>query len=263
MTMFSELISSLRRNGGDWTVTIGDDWLQGRTVYGGLAAALCLEAVQREYADLAPLRSAQVAFVGPAKGNVRIKPTLLRKGKSAAFVDVELEGDAGLATRATMCFAADRRSELRHNTIVAPTPKLPERCPDVFIAAPEGLNFVQHVEGRLAGGHPPFSGSIRPEMDLWVRHRDAQAEPSLVSVLTLADAAPPAAAVLAKAPGPISTMTWSLDVLAPHAVSEGSWWLIRTSAEAVADGYSSQLMTVWSAGGTPIMSSRQSLALFL
>ena len=57
-----------------------------------------------------------------------------------------------------------------------------------------------------------------------------------MSVLTLADAAPPAAAVLAKAPGPISTMIWSLDVLAPHAVSEGSWWLIRTSAEAVADG---------------------------
>jgi len=39
--------------------------------------------------------------------------------------------------------------------------------------------------------------------------------------------------------------------------------LIRTSAEAVADGYSSQLMTVWSAGGTPVITSRQSLALFM
>ena len=126
MTTFSELMSSLRRNGSDWTVTIGDDWLQGRTIYGGLVAALCLDAAQREYADLAPLRSAQISFVGPAKGNVRIRPTLLRKGKSAAFVGVELEGDAGLATRATMCFAADRPSALRHNPIVGSTPKPPE-----------------------------------------------------------------------------------------------------------------------------------------
>jgi hypothetical protein len=54
---------------------------QGRTTYGGCSAALCLEAAKRLLrdqrhssgaAELPPLRSAQVAFVGPAGGDVQV-----------------------------------------------------------------------------------------------------------------------------------------------------------------------------------------------
>jgi hypothetical protein len=54
---------------------------QGRTTYGGCSAALCLEAAKRLLrdqrhsagaAELPPLRSAQVAFVGPAGGDVKV-----------------------------------------------------------------------------------------------------------------------------------------------------------------------------------------------
>ena len=44
-----------------------------------------LEAVE----GLPPLRSAQFAFVGPATGEVRAVPTLLRQGKSATSVAVK------------------------------------------------------------------------------------------------------------------------------------------------------------------------------
>ena len=45
MTTLSELIASLLRDGDEWRIAVGDDWLQGRTVYGGLAAALCVAYV--------------------------------------------------------------------------------------------------------------------------------------------------------------------------------------------------------------------------
>lgn len=262
MTKLGELIAVLRRNGDEWRIVVGDDWLQGRTVYGGLAAALCHEACQLEEKDLPPLRSAQFTFVGPAAGELRLRPTLLRRGKSAVFFRVELSGEPGLATHATFCFAADRSSQLSHDAIAFPSPKAPAECPDLFEGAPRTLNFVQHLDARLAGGHRPFGGG-KPEVTAWVRHRDTGAPSSMTSLIALADAPPPSALVLARQPGQISTMTWSIDVLSTNIQTNDGWWLVRASSEMVANGYSSQAMTVWSATGTPVMACRQSLALFL
>jgi len=60
--------------------------MQGRTTYGGLSAALCLKAAEG-LAEGAALRSAQIAFVGPVGGDVRIKTDVLRRGKSAVYIN--------------------------------------------------------------------------------------------------------------------------------------------------------------------------------
>ena len=262
MTKFSEMLDRLERGEDGWTVAISDDWLQGRTVYGGLAAALCLEACGRELADLPPLRSAQFAYVGPATGRLRIRPTLLRQGKSAVFVRVELLGELGLATHATFCLAANRSSSLVHDSTVRPSPRRLDECPTVFDRAPQSLAFIQHFDARLAAGYPPFSGAA-PDMTIWARHRDTAAPSSLTSLIAIADTPPPAAFVLAKQPGPMSTMTWSVDALSTKLKTSEGWWLVRANAETAGDGYSSQSMTVWSADGTPVLASRQTCALFL
>ena len=261
MTPFSELISSVQRLGETWRADVSDDWLQGRTVYGGLAAALCLEAAHREFPDLPPLRSAQFSFIGPATGTLQMRPALLRQGKSTAFIGVDLTGDAGLASRATLCFGAARTSAYRHDAITTPDVPPPEQSPTFFRNVP-GLNFVQHFDGRLAAGHFPFSRAGEPAMTLWIRHRDTAQKPSIVSLLALADAPPPPAIVMFKTFAPISTMTWSIDVLTDAITTDDGWWLVRTSADTVADGYSSQAMTVWNAAGRPVMTSRQSVAVF-
>ncbi|MCC8936582.1 thioesterase family protein [Bradyrhizobium sp. Arg68] len=262
MTKFSELVASLRRDGEDWGITVGDDWLQGRAVYGGLTASLCLHACHLQENDLPVLRSAQFAFVGPAVGRLRVRPTLLRRGKSSAFVGVELVGEMGLATRALFCFAADRASQLSHAALAYPSPPPPTEGTSVYEGSPLNLNFVQHFEARLVQGHLPFSQGA-PEMTIWARHRDGLAAPSLTSLVALADATPPPALAIPKQPGPISTMTWSIDILSSDLEKSEGWWLFRTKADAVADGYSSQSTTIWSANGTPVMIGRQHLALFM
>jgi acyl-CoA thioesterase len=253
MTEFTELMTGLTRDNDAWKVGVSDDWLQGRTVYGGLAAALCAEAALREWPDLPPLRSAQFAFIGPASGPLQLRASVLRRGKSTVFAAVDLIGDAGLATRATLCFGAARASALAHVAIGSPAPRAPDDCPDFFRGAPPSLRFLEHI---------PFSGSDDPQMTLWLRHRDAAIQPSLVALLALADAPPPAASVMSTTPAPISTMTWSIDMLTDQIATDDGWWLIRNVAEQIASGYSSQAMTLWNASGRPIMASRQNIAVF-
>jgi acyl-CoA thioesterase len=262
MTEFTEIMNSLQAADDGWTVTVSDDWLQGRTVYGGMAAALCLQGALRSFADLPPLRSAQFAFIGPASGALQIRPTVLRKGKSTVFAGVDLIGDAGLATRATLCFGAARASALAHVAIASPEMKAPDSCPDFFRNAPPVLRFLEHIEGRHVGGSLPFSGSAHPEMMLWLRHRVPPQTSAAVALLALADAPPPAASTMATTPSPISTMTWSLDMLTDNITTDDGWWLIRNGAEQIGNGYSSQAMTVWNAQGEPVMASRQNVAVF-
>lgn len=262
MTEFTDLMASIARSGdAAWRVGVSDDWLQGRTAYGGLAAALCLEAALRECPDLPPLRSAQIAFVGPAAGALSIRASLLRRGKSAAFVSVDLAGEAGLATRAIFVFGAARASSMNHVKLEAPIVPPPEQCPSFFRNVP-GLNFVQHFDGRLAAGHLPFSRAGDPTLTLWLRHRDPSLRESAVSLLALADAPPPAAIVLFEKFSTISTMTWMVDVLTDDLSTESGWWLLRTSAETCAAGYSGQAMTLWNAAGRPILAARQTVAVF-
>jgi acyl-CoA thioesterase len=262
MTEFTDTMAGVTRAGDGWAVNVSDDWLQGRTVYGGLATALCLQAALNEFGALPPLRSAQVAFVGPATCTLQLRPLILRKGKSTVFIGVDLIGEAGLATRATFCFGAARSSTFAHVAIGTPDLKAPDDCPDFFAGAPPVLRFLAHIEGRHVGGSKPFSGSDDPQMTLWLRHREPGITDGAVALLALADAPPPAASVRATTPSPISTMTWSVDMLTDEITTDDGWWLIRNVAEQIADGYSSQAMTLWNRQGRPIMASRQNVAVF-
>jgi len=55
-----------------------------------------LEAAKREFTDLPPLRSAQFALIGPSAGKIMVRVSMLRRGKSTAFVGADLFGEDGL-----------------------------------------------------------------------------------------------------------------------------------------------------------------------
>jgi acyl-CoA thioesterase len=258
MTTFSELMDGMRREGDAWTAAVSDDWLQSRTLFGGLSGSLCLEAVKREFSDLPPLRSAQFSLTGPAAGTITIRPALLRRGKSTAFVCADLSGDSGLAMRATFCFTSPRASAYSHEAIPAPAVKPPDQCPTFA----RQVNFAQHFDNRLAHGNSPFSEADDPTMVLWMRLREEVRSTSQTALVALADSPPPAAQVLFKQQTPISTMTWTLDILSDDFETEDGWWLIRASAESVLNGYSSQAMTVWNSIGKPVLVGRQNIAIF-
>ena len=66
-----EVVAALEAMDGGWALDAPPSWSQGRTLYGGMTAALCWAAVGRSVPGLPPVRSAQFTFdraeaVGPA-----------------------------------------------------------------------------------------------------------------------------------------------------------------------------------------------------
>ncbi len=276
LTAFSEMLAGLRRtdtnadtnadgdgngNGDEFVITLPADWLQGRTSYGGLTAAISLEVTRRSFPDLAPLRSAQFAFIGPASGELHLRPQILRQGKSTVFTSVDLYGDSGLAVRSLFCFGSDRHSAPDFTRNEMPAVPEPVKCPP-FFSWPNRPNFMEHFDGHLAGGQFPLSGHTPPEMLVWVRHTDQSAPDDFVRLIAAADALPPTAFAAFDEAVPISTMTWAIDILEPDLRNDTGWWLIHNVAETIRDGYSAQTTLIWSPDGRPVLSARQNVAIF-
>jgi len=258
---FSALMKGLVRDGEVFRANVHEGWLQGRTLYGGLLAAYCLQSASAAFPDVPPLRSAQLAFVGPSSKMVALHPSMLRRGRSTAFVGVDSQGDDGISARATFCYGAARQASRAGVQVVAPIVPPPSDCEPFPLTIP-GLNFPRNFERRSAGGNAPFSKSSNMTTAIWLKHRDDAAPDTMASLVALADAALPAAMAFFDSYKPLSTMTWSLDVLTDRIANGAGWWLVEVQAESLRDGYSSQKMTVWNAEGEAVLCCRQHVAVF-
>jgi acyl-CoA thioesterase len=257
---FSQVLRRLSQNGDLLETDLPEEWAQGRTSFGGLTAALAVEATFRAIPDLPPLRSAQFAFVGPASSTIAFEAQLIRRGKSAAFVDVTASSGDGVALKATLMFGQGRPSTHNYRALPMPSVDPPDTLPD-FFGASVGPGFSKQFHAKLAAGSALLSGAAKPAMVLWLKHRDAAAPDNVASVLALGDVPPPAALAMQTSFAPISTMTWSINILAEQFTGAG-WHLNAVEADTIVDGYSSQLMTMWDAQGTPVLASRQTVAVF-
>ena len=258
---FTKLLKSLSLDEqGQWSTTITENWMQGRTTYGGFSAALCLEAVLKQYPDLPPLRSAQINFTGPVGGNISINTKILSQGRSVSYLLAELTGEKGLAVHAVFCFGVTRDSKLCESFNDKPKVPTVEQSKDFFGFGPAPA-FTQNYQCRLAKGAAPISGSDKNEHYLWVKHNDNSAN-DLCALVGIADMPPPAVLPMFKEFAPISSMTWMFNILSQDITTEDGWWLLRSAAEHAENGYSSQDMQVWNSNGDLIITGRQNVAIF-
>lgn len=236
------------------TATIGEHWLQGRTAYGGLSAAIALIAVKAAFDDLPPLRSAQIAFVGPLSGNVHATPTLLRRGKNSAFIACDVTGSDGIGLRTLFLFMNSRESVIDFAAPPAPDAGAPEDRPVDPSKLPQG--FLTNFDlSHWANGKSGFTR--------WVRLRDRDRLDPEVELVMVADALPPAAMALAKSWGPISTTTWQLNLVNDAPATRDGWWLLSADTLHAEHGSSSQNMTIWNRDGQAVATATQSVAIFV
>ncbi|WP_411819534.1 thioesterase family protein [Hyphococcus formosus] len=258
---FSDLIASGAFDDGQYSTSIPTGWMQGRTTYGGLSAALCLDVAKRSFPDLPPLRSAMISFIGPAGGDVTGQARILRQGKSVTFVEADIAGEKGLATRSQFAFGGARASMFDHTFSPKPDYKAPEDC-EVYIPEEFGPTFAVHFESRLVRGARPGTGSTEHDHLIWIRHKDPKAT-DMTALLAIADMPPPAVLPMFKEFAPISSMTWMVNVVVEKPQTRDGWWLMQTRAETARDGYSSQDMLVWNRDGELVTTGRQSVAVFI
>lgn len=260
--LFSEIMGSMRPAEGAWTGSVSEDWLQGRSVFGGLQAALALKAMRGLVPQGGPLRTLQVTFLSPVPaGTVRASAQVLRAGKNTSHVEGRLLDEAGH----TLClvvaiFGAARASAVR---IVPEQPAVegqPRLFPFIKGVTPD---FTQHFGMRWLRGGMPFSGSSLPENVLELDMRDGDAAVTEEHVLAIADVIPPVGLSLLKTPVPGSSMTWMLEML--HGQLETlslAGWRMDAQVVAAGEGYTSQSGLLWGPGGVPVALSRQNMVIF-
>lgn len=263
MSSLAAAVATLVREGDAFLFDAPEAWSQGRTLYGGMTAAIAFEAVTRSHSELAPLRSAQLTFIGPATGRLRFTSTMLRRGRSSALIAADCFNDDGPAARAVFVFGAARESKVQHDLAPKPDVASAEACPPF---RKEGgtmrPGFWNNFETRLAAGSRLLEpDAARAEFLVWTRFLDTGGADSTTAMLALADCLPPAAMVHFPQPAPISTMTWTIDV-AHVPPSVDGWHLLSSTSEHAAAGYSLQNMAMWSASGDLIALGRQAVAIF-
>jgi len=258
---FSEILDSMESDGGGHTATVPDSWLQGRSVYGGLQAALAVRAMRGHAPDEFALRVLQTTFVAPVPpGRVRVESRLLRAGKSAAHVEARLLLGAETAALAVGVFGAKRASRIavapERPSVDAPGAFDFRYVPDV------SPMFTQHFAIRWLKGGLPFTATNTAEAFAELR-MPGEGTATVEHVIALADVMPPVAFSYLDARARGSSATWTLEMLtdAVPALGAGAF---RADATLVAarDGYTSQSVLMWGPGGEPVALSRQSMFVF-
>ena len=254
-----QTLAAARPIDGGFAATIPEVWMQGRTSYGGFSAAMALEAARRLGDDLPPLRSAQVSFVGPLAGEVEVRARLLRRGRNATWVSAEVISDAGVGLTATFVFMGPVEASALHlNNIPPPAGFV---SPEQAAPFPEGRgpSFTAQFDRGFA---LPRSETKEPELNWWVRVKEAEGLDPMVALLLVADALPPGVMPLMEAWSPVSSMTWLVNLLTPLPQTRDGWYLLRAAGNYAEKGCSSQDMAIWNADGTAIAVGMQAIAIF-
>jgi acyl-CoA thioesterase len=261
----AQLLASAEPLVGGFRLAIPESWHQGRTAYGGLTAALALHAARLAGgADLPPLRSVQVSFVGPVYGEIEARARVLRRGRNAVWIAAELlrakEQGREVGTSAVFVFMAPVENQLQLK-YSRETPGLIALDDAPARGLPNGTaRLLQHMEVRFA---LPRGGEAKPEVCWWLRAKERDGLDLTMQLLLCADAPPPGVfAVLPRPVPPLSSMTWQLNLLTAALATRDGWWLMRVNGDSLDQGCSSDRTEIWNADGEAVALAMQSVAIY-
>ena len=245
--------------GNGETVSLpADQWMQGRTMYGGASTLVAYTAAIRAFPDLPPLRSAQVAFVAPVGALVTPRASMIRQGRNVTQVRVDLLVDGSPALTSFWLFGAEREANAVHAAKpIEPAPIPIDQAEQLMEG--KGPAFIQNnFELRRAA---PSGGDGGPVVRRWLRLKNDDLDPTSRLIL-IGDTMPPGAMRAMQRPGPVSSMNWAINLLDPMAQTRDGWWVAETSSEHAADGYSIERLRLWDADGRLVVIGQQAVAVF-
>ncbi|MBK6862060.1 MAG: thioesterase family protein [Ideonella sp.] len=271
-TSFHDLLAARRVDGSRLRFDVPADWQQGRTAYGGLAAAMAAQAMRDVVGAAWPadarLRALQTNFVGPvAPGPASIDVQLLREGKSIRQVMARLTTGSGEVAGLWVGVYGSPRPTAVATLLpnAEPLAFAPGEAPTRPFTPGEMPGLLRHFDIGWAAGAPPYSGASGWATSLYLRLAGDRADlidPEVLTVL-LADLPPTPAISRLTRPAPASSVCWALELL-PLAgpVARDGWWRIDTRTRSAGDGYANHSSTLWAPDGTPAAFGHQVVAVY-
>lgn len=260
MPKYSELMERCDIGAGTASIDVSDDWMQGRSVFGGLQSAIAVRAMRTLVPADVPLRTLQFTFIEPiGAGRVQARAQVLRAGKNAMHVEARLGANGETLAIAIGVFGTRRDSIVRRDVPgVTPMPAK-ARLPYLPGVLP---NFIQHFDVSLLDGAVPFAGAAVDRVVYEIGLRD-EGPTSESHLLAFADFVPPVALSWMPRPVPGTSLTWMLEMLDSDFTTQPlAGWRIDAAMVAARDGYTSQTTTIHAPSGAAIALSRQSMLVF-
>ena len=267
---FSVMVDRRQATADGVEFSVSDDWLQGRTCYGGLISALAVLAMRDRAAAGWPaevgLRALQTSFVGPVTpGPVRVAVQLLRQGRNVCQVQAQVSQGEKVAAVLLGVFSADRDSSLPSRLPHRPPPRRAGEDLPVRAERPHGAPvFLQHFDMRWADGAPPYSGGEGWTTSIHMRLKPAEAArlSTETQVLLLADLSPTPAVGQLRKPSANSSVSWALELRPVTAPAPDGWWRADNESLMVAGGYVNHAARLWAPGGQLAAFGTQVVAVF-
>ena len=247
------------------SMTVPASWRQGRTVFGGLSAAIMNQAMASDIADDRVMRVQNSQFIGPlyADEPFKINVIHMRDGKNVTQIQAQLIQRDQVAVQSMAAFGVSRAS-----SIAVPAPRIEDLTP------PEKANWIPQIPGvvpkffryidiRIEEGGYPFTGRKTDHYRGWMRFKDAPGQITDAHLITLIDAWPPTVAQQLKRPSPVSTLSWNVEFIHPHPVITGKSWLAyHCETRQALGGYAHTFAKIYSECGQMIAVSRQVVTVF-
>ncbi|GAA5216953.1 thioesterase family protein [Corallincola platygyrae] len=247
------------------TMTLPEDWTQGRTVFGGLSAALLYVVIKNQVAAERPLRSLSTNFVGPllTDTSFSFEVELLREGKSASQLSARIVQQGQVAVIQQACFGAERGSDItvkQTDDHQLSSPKIEQQLPFIPDVTPK---FIQHIDLAIVDGAMPYTGALQSSLDGWMRFRNPPNRITDAHLICLIDAWPPAVLQMMKQLAPASTMAWNLEFIHPHQpIAPDDWFAYKAYTRQAANGYAHLEANIWDSAGELVAISRQCVTVF-
>ncbi len=268
-TVIDDIIEQLD-NFNNSSVVVPAHWAQGRTVYGGLTAAMIYQRMQQvvkqQHADeLRPIRFLNLSFIAPlmVEEALSIEVEMLRSGRSATQLIAHVKQQGKTCVIAQACFGIKRQSKIQltdQHPLDMPLPAKANFIPQVPKVVPK---FLRHFDINLQDGRFPFMHSKKSHLKGWMRFKHTPQAFNDAHLIALIDAWPSTVLQQLKLPAAASTMNWNLEFTQSAALPHPDEWLAYQAHTAhAADGYVFGDAHVWNAQGQLLVLSRQTVGVF-
>lgn len=237
--------------------TIRDGWQQGKGAFGGLVLANLTRAMEEVNATADwPLRILNGEIVSPVlPGPAEISVEVMKKGSGVNTFAARLSQGGVLLARATALFGKARVTDRERTSLQRPAPpswKEQDPLPmDVGFPA-----FARHFAFRPTA-FPPFSGMDTPGAEGWICPRVASRGLGAPEIVAMADAWWPADFATETERRPMSTLAFTLELLAPLTGAPAVPHFHRATVPGSHGGFSLELRELWDETGRLVALNQQ------
>lgn len=238
-------------------------WTQGRTIYGGLSAALLLRAMENQVDSSKSLRALNIAFSAPTlpDEDFVIETELLREGKTIAQWQARLIQKGVVCVQAQAVFGMPIESELDIRTFSPPVIGTRESAQSYQTDFQPG--FTQYFDMFQSQGDLPLSGGESLSLGGFMRFKQAPRKTGVCHLVAAIDVWPPASMMQMKALKAGSTVNWTMQFPQPlPELPPSTFFSYQANIEYSQNGFGITHAKVWNEHGQLLALSQQTIIVY-